>query len=231
MRALGIIPARSGSKGIIDKNIQEIHGKPLLSYTLEEAHKSKLDEVILSTDSKKYQSLIRGTRVKCPILRPEELSTDKALTIDVVHHVLTYLSDLGENFDIIMLLQPTCPLRSHKLINTAIEIMMEDMSIDSIVSVVEVGGNHPFRMKRIENNRLINFIEQGFEDLRPRQELPKIYIRSGSIYCIRREKLREFNSLVGKNVYPLIENLEDYANIDTMDDLYLLKAKLNEKYS
>lgn len=231
MKTLGIIPARSGSKGIKDKNIIQINGKPLLKYTIEEAHKSILNEVILSTDSEVYQRLTKGTRVRCPILRPKELSTDSALTIDVVHHILDYLNKIGENFDIVMLLQPTCPLRSHRLINNSIKIMTEDKSIDSIVSVVEVGGNHPFRMKRIENDRLINFIDQGFEDLRPRQDLPKVYLRSGSIYCIRYNELKRYNSLVGKNVYPIIENPEDHVNLDTIDDLYLLKAKLNEKFA
>jgi CMP-N,N'-diacetyllegionaminic acid synthase len=231
MKSIGIIPARSGSKGVKDKNILEIGGKPLLQYTIESSKDSRLDKIFLSTDSEEYKKISNGTRVSCPELRPKHLASDSALTVDVVRYVVDYLSKRGENFDVVILLQPTCPLRSSEQINTVLDILNRNKEIDSVVSVVDVEGNHPFRMKRIENNRLINFIDQGFEDLRPRQVLPKIYLRSGTIYAIRTEALLKYNSMVGKEVFPLVENSSDYVNIDTVEDVYILKNKLKERNS
>jgi len=226
-KILGIIPARKGSKGVKNKNSLIINGKPLIEYTINSALKSKIDKIVVSTNCSKIQKISIDLGVSSPFLRPEHLATDNALTIDVVKHCLDYYKNIGEDFDIVMLLQPTCPLRSSEMINKAIDKLSSSEDIDSVVSVVDVEGNHPFRMKRIENNKLVNYIDLGFEDMRPRQELPKVYIRSGSIYAIKVDALLKYNGLVGSSVYPLIEESDLAINIDTYHDLHLFENKIN----
>ena len=227
-KVLGIVPARKGSKGVKNKNSLIVNGKPLIQYTLESALKSKIDKLVVSTNCVDIQKMSIDLGVHSPFIRPEHLSTDKALTIDVVKHCIDYYKERGEDFDVIMLLQPTCPLRSSGIINQAINKLSSETDLDSVVSVVDVQGNHPFRMKRIENDKLINYIDLGFEDMRPRQELPTVYIRSGTIYAIRTDALLKYNGLVGQSVFPLIEKHDETINIDTHNDLELFINKLNE---
>jgi CMP-N,N'-diacetyllegionaminic acid synthase len=227
-KVLGIVPARKGSKGVKNKNKLIINGKPLIEYTINSALKSKIDKLVVSTDCVDIRNISLNLGADSPFLRPKELSLDHSLTIDVVKHCLSFYQSLGEHYDTIILLQPTCPLRTFELINAAIEKLDSDPTIDSVVSVVDVEGNHPFRMKRIENDKLVNYIDLGYEDMRPRQQLPKVYIRSGSIYAIRTNALLKLNGLVGKSVYPIVEKNEDSINIDTSYDLHLFKYKLGD---
>lgn len=227
-KVLAIIPARKGSKGVKSKNKYIIGGKPLIQYTIETALKSKIDKVLVSTDCKEIRKISLELGAHAPFLRPKKLSTDNALTYDVVLHAIKYLKDNNEKYDLIILLQPTCPLRTSSIINKSINVLNKNLDVDSVVSVVDVDGNHPFRMKRIENNRLINFLDLGYEDMRPRQQLPKVYIRSGSIYAIRLKKMLEINGLVGGSVFPIIEKNDDVINIDNYNDLMLLKNRIEK---
>ena len=126
------------------------------------------------------------------------------------------------------LLQPTCPLRKVNHIEDCIDLIISN-DVDSVVSVknVAMSGDHPFRMKIIENNFLINFIDQGFEDMRPRQELPDVYIRNGCVYISRADLIREKDILVGDKCLPYVMNEESSTNIDTTADLYVAEFYLN----
>lgn len=182
MRTIGIIPARKGSKGIKGKNTKLLNGIRLIEYTLKAAYQaSQLNDIIISSDCE--ETLKIGENYKCITtgLRPEHLSNDKALTVDVIKHELLELKKKKNEYDIYILLQPTTPFRDYEDIDKCIEILKEKKS-GSIISVADVGGNHPLRMKVIRNKLLYNYIETGVEDMRPRQELPKVYIRNGAIY-------------------------------------------------
>lgn len=218
---LGIIPARKGSKGIKNKNRFIVNGKPLIAYTIIPSLKSELDEVIVSTNCEIIRQISINYGANAPFLRPDYLSTDSALTVDVVKHALEYYEKEKRFFDYIFLLQPTCPLRSKLMINQTIKTLKENKEYDSALSVVDVQGNHPARMKKIVNGNLVNFDNSKKEDMRPRQELPKVYLRSGSIYAIKVETFKKNNSLVGNKVYPIIEKPEDTINIDSPHDLEL----------
>ena len=115
------------------------------------------------------------------------------------------------------MLQPTSPLRTEQHILEAIKIY-ESENVDSLVSLVEVEGNHPFRMKRVIGNKAINFIDQGFEDMRPRQVLPKVYIRNGAIYISKKQLIIGDKSFVGKNCASYLMTTEDSINIDSSLD-------------
>jgi CMP-N-acetylneuraminic acid synthetase len=227
-KILGVIPARGGSKGIPGKNLYEISGKPLIQYTIEACKKSKLlTEFIISTDSEEIASFCQSIGCNSPFVRPANLSTDKALSLPVMLHALDFMErSIEDKYDIVVMLQPTTPLRSHKDIDNAIRILFDERA-DSVISVTEVGGHHPLRMKRIVNGRLINYIDQGVEDMRPRQELPPVYIRNGAIYAANRDVLVENNSFSGNNCHAYNMPPERSINIDTFDDLTLAKEYIN----
>ena len=183
MKILGVIPARGGSKSVNKKNIAEIAGFPLIYYTINEAKKISLfTDLIVSTDDKEIANISKKYGAKVPFMRPLEIAQDDTLSIDVLKHSLFEMEKIkNTEYDAVMMLQPTSPFRNEKHIDESIKIFKET-NADSVVSVVSVEGYHPFRMKRMIGHSLINYIDQGFEDMRPRQVLPKVFIRNGAIY-------------------------------------------------
>tara|TARA_B100001146_G_C16194795_1_gene441060 strand:- start:388 stop:1089 length:702 start_codon:yes stop_codon:yes gene_type:complete len=229
-KVLAIIPARSGSKGVKNKNIKSLNEQPLISYTILQAKKSKLiSKTIVSTDSNEIAEISRSYGAEVPFIRPKKISQDTSLTYDVVKHCIEFFNKENETYDIIVLLQPTTPLRPFKIIDKAIEILLQDKRYNSVVSVVDVDGYHPNRMKVIKNGKLLNYINQGFEDMRPRKKLPKVYIRSGAVYAIRVKNFIAEESLVSKDCAPLIMKYEDTINIDNVSDFNYCESILNRK--
>lgn len=220
-RVLAIIPARGGSKGIPRKNLVPICGRPLIAYTIDAGLQStRITRLVVSTEDEEIATVSKALGADVPFLRPDELATDTARSLPVVRHAVETLED-DENalYDVIIMLQPTTPLRTAQDIDRGIELLLET-GADSVVSVVDVGANHPYRMKRIdEDGRLVNFVEQGFEDMRPRQELPPVYIRSGDLYISRRDIVMEHNALVGSECRAVIIPEQRAVNIDSPIDL------------
>lgn len=227
---LAVIPARGGSKTVPRKNIVSIDGKPLLAYTVEEAQKvPAISDLIVSTDDENIASVAASLGVTVPFLRPAELATDYAQAAPVLLHALSEMETLrGKRYDAIMMLQPTSPLRSATHIQTAVD-MLASSDCDSVVSVVSVGGIHPFRMKRLIGGRLVNFIDQGFEDMRPRQILPPVYIRNGAVYLSRRHVLIEQQQVVGATCLGFEMSAEESINIDDPLDLKMAELLLLER--
>lgn len=227
-KVLGVIPARGGSKGIPKKNIVDLAGKPLINYTIEAAQKaSLLTHLVVSTDDTSIADVARAAGAPVPFMRPAELSTDTAMSLPVVLHALEAMErECACVFDAVMLLQPTAPFRTAEDIDECLRILF-DSGADSVVSVVDVDGYHPLRMKRIVAGRLINYIDQGYEDMRPRQQLPKAYIRNGSVYAVQRDVLLDQNTLVGKDARPYVMPSERSVNIDNMLDLALARLYLS----
>lgn len=230
-KILAIIPARGGSKGIPNKNIKELLGKPLIGYTIEAAKQSKyIDEVVVSTDSETIKTVAKKFGAKIPFLRPQSLSDDYAKSIDVVIHCVKYLEDLNEYYDYIILLQPTSPFRTNIDIDIAIETIIS-ININSLVSVCEVEQN-PVLMRIIENNKLRKIINYERLDLR-RQDLPSYYIFNGAIYINSRDMLFEKKCFVDENTMPFIMSKEKSLDIDTYVDFdiaeILMKENKNDK--
>ena len=135
MRTLGVITARSGSKGIKDKNIRNLNRKPLIAYTIESALQSQyIDEVMVSTNSENYADIARKFGANVPFLRSEKNSTDTAKSVDVLLEVLDEYKKIGQEFDNVVLLQPTSPLRTCRNLNEAFQLFY-DRNADSVVSV------------------------------------------------------------------------------------------------
>ncbi len=228
-KTIGIVPARIGSKGIKQKNIKEIYGKPLISYTFDQIKKSKLiDDFIISSDSDFINKIAMNYGAICNGIRPKHLADDKALTIDVVKYELNKIINLFEKYTHVMLLQPTCPLRQSNHIDQCITKLTEGNG-NSLISVVEAQSHHPLRMKRIHNDKLFNYIDTGYEDMRPRQDLPKVYLRNGAVYLARIEDVISLSTFSNPECIPYIMSEEDSVNIDSESDFFLAKYYLNKK--
>lgn len=226
---LAIIPARGGSKGVPNKNIKFLNGKPLLAYTIECAKASKLiSDIVVSTDSNEIANISLEYGVEVPNLRPTQLSHDTALTIDVISYEVNRLRSLGNNYEYVLLLQPTSPLRTYNHVDNAIKKLLST-NYDTLISVTDVGGHHPLRMKSIHNDILTNYIDTGIEDMRPRNSLPKVYIRNGAIYLKKTVTLLEDHSFGSVNTLPFV--MDDFAsiNIDTPLDFALSEVLIRDQ--
>lgn len=228
-KILAVIPARGGSKGVPGKNIRLLAGKPLIAHTIASAKKSRLiTKLIVSTDDDAIARVARDSGAEVPFVRPAEYATDKALAIDVMKHALESMEKVdGVKYDFLVMLQPTTPLKSEIDIDGSIQKLIET-GCDSVVSVVDVGANHPARMYTIENDRMVSVMDEKVA-MRPRQDLPPVYIRSGAVYACRREVLFEYNALIGKDCRPFIMPEERSVNIDDLRDFYLAEYYLKEK--
>lgn len=218
MKILGIVPARGGSKGVPGKNIRPLAGKPLIVHTLEAAHASGLAQVIVTTDDPSIAAVARAAGGSVPFVRPAELATDTAKSIDVALHALQAMEQReGMRYDAIMLLQPTTPFRTTGDIDQAISLLEHNPEADSVISVVDVEAFHPARMKYMEGDRLIDppFCE-AYEN-QNRQELRPMFIRNGAIYLTRRKTLLA-KSYKGDVCMGLVMPNERSINIDTLHD-------------
>lgn len=215
---LGLIPARAGSKSIPGKNLVDLGGRPLIAWTIEVALQSLLSKVIVSTDSTEIATVCESLGAEVPFIRPATISTDDSLSIDVVIHAL---DSLEEDFDSVMLLQPTSPFRSVSDINNAIQLLVE---ADSVISVEAVGGMHPARMKYIDSDGYL--VDPLFvEDLEnmPRQQLEPLFIRSGAIYLTKIESIRQ-RTFKGTKSKALLLPSSRSINIDSEFDLQIARA-------
>jgi CMP-N-acetylneuraminic acid synthetase len=230
-KILGVIPARGGSKGIPNKNIINLLGKPLINYSIEAALKSAfLTDCIVSTDDENIALIAETAGALVPFMRPKNLSTDTSLSLPVILHALEFMeNEKNIQYDAVMMLQPTTPLRTCNDIDKSIQ-KLHSTGADSVISVVDVGAHHPLRMKKIVDDRLVNYIEQGYEDMRPRQNLPSVFIRNGAIYLANRSTLLQQKTFAGKDcrayTMPAIRSI----NIDTYEDLILAKHYIDNGY-
>ena len=179
-KVLAIIPARGGSKGIPKKNIKAVSGKPMINYTIEAAKGCQyIDKVIVSTDDEEIAEVSMKAGAIVPFLRPDELATDEAKTIDVVMHAIEFYERKAERYDIIVLLQPTSPLRNSEDIQKALEYYIRKGE-KSLVSVSEVTEN-PVLMRQFgENTELTKLVDE--DSTVRRQYMKKYYKVNGAIY-------------------------------------------------
>ena len=216
-KIIAIIPARSGSKGLKDKNIKDLNGKPLIGYTIESATDSRVfDEIIVSTDSEKYAQISRDYGANVPFLRSNQNSTDNAGSWDVVREVL---SKLDEKYDVVVLLQPTSPLRTAEHIKEAIQLFFEK-NADTLCSVCETP--HPmFWCNTLDENlSMKDFV--GEEYRKPRQQLPKSYTINGAIYICKTEQLQCLN-LYSEKSFAYVMPQNSSVDIDSELDFKLVE--------
>lgn len=179
MKILYLIPARGGSKGIKNKNIKELNGKPLIYYTIDFARFFSNDEFIcLSTDSEKIIECAKKNKLLVKFKRPSELATDSASTYEVIIHALNYYKSIGFDFDLVVLLQPTSPFRKASDLKRMIATW--DSSYDMYVSVRESQDSPHFNLYAENKNGLLHRLNDL--GVTRRQDSPKVYALNGSIY-------------------------------------------------
>ena len=220
MNILGVIPARGGSKGIVDKNIIELNGKPLITYTIESAIMSKIDKVVVTTDSKKIASIASQYEVEI-LIRDSKLATDNSLMLPVIKDVYKRQS---LKFDYIITLQPTSPFRNFKHIDEAINKLLNDSQADSLVSVVKVPHNYsPESILIKEKNKLKNYIDGN--PIYRRQDKNIYFARNGpSIIINDTLKLMNNNSFYSENTISYEMSKLSSMDIDDVEDLKIAQA-------
>lgn len=230
MKVLAIIPARGGSKGVPRKNILDIKGKPLIWYSIEAGLEAKkrgiIDELIVSTDDEEIAEISKKAGANVPFIRPDYLSNDTAKSVDVMIHAYGYYKELGNEFDTILLLQPTTPLRTVDDINTAMQIY-ENSKASSLIScykeeyICDLVSYH----KEGEFAIALNPKHNGGGR---RQELPDLYVRNGAIYITSVEQMISNNRVFDDVPAMYVMSKENSINIDCMDDVELLRWKLSK---
>ncbi len=225
MNTLAVITARSGSKGIKNKNIRQLNGKPLIAYTIESALQSHyIDEVMVSTDSDVYADIAKKFGAVVPFLRSNRNSEDMSKSVDVLLEVLDEYEKREKYFDNIVMLQP--PLRTYKNLNEAFDLFYEK-NADSVVSVCECEHSPLLSGILPDDWSLFEFIKS--ENNLRRQELQKFYRLNGAIYISKVTALKEIRSFYGENSYAYIMKQRESIDIDTELDFeyadFLLKRQ------
>lgn len=235
LEILAVIPARGGSKGIPGKNIKDFSGHPLLAYSIEAAKKSKLvTRIIVSTDDEDIANVGKKYNAEVPFLRPDELAQDNSLDFPVFEHLLKTL-DTNENYrpDIVVQLRPTSPIRPEGIVDEAIQLLIDNPSVDSIRGVVPSGQN-PHKMWKVSEsgklNPLLNVEGVAEPYNAPRQKLPKTYWQTGHIDAIRTSTIVTKKSLTGDIIFPLFLDDKYTIDIDNMPDWFRAEQMLTNKF-
>ncbi len=221
-----LIPARAGSKGLKAKNLAQLSGKPLIAWTIEAAKKSAyLDRIAVSTDDQKIAEVSRKFGAQVPFIRSKELARDESPCLDVVLDYLSFTNKQSEFFDILVLLQPTSPLRDFKDIDRAIELLFEKKA-KAIVSVSEA-EHHPLKSNLLPDNHCLkDFIKPGNLN-KNRQELGKFYRENGAVYVADCDYLNQEKSFYGQETFAYIMPQERSIDIDSIIDLKLAESLKN----
>jgi len=222
---LVVIPARSGSKGLKNKNTKLFNGKPLIAWTVEEAKKVfHKNDICISTDSEDIAKLVYDeTGVKVPFLRPNNLSDDHASSRDFMLHAIEHYESKGFSYKWIVMLQCTSPLRNEKHIKEALTLVEDDL--DMLISVYETDSN-PYYLHRLisEDNRLIPLFNNSFKR---RQDCPKVYELNGAVYVIKVDSIKFLEINDFQNIKPYI--MDKRSSIDIDDEIDFKIAEFIEK--
>lgn len=227
MKNIAVIPARSGSKGLKNKNIKELNKKPLMVYSIEAAQKAGIYDCIhVSTDSEQYAEIARRYGAEVLFLRDNENSSDMATTWDAMRYVLRKYKNLGKDFDVITVLQPTSPLRTWEDICNAYKIFINKKA-DSVIGVSAMEHSPLWSNTLPEDGCLDGFIRPELNG--PRQKLSEYYRINGAIYIIKVQFLLECGNLYGKHGYAYIMPKERSIDIDDEMDFAMAEFLINRR--
>lgn len=228
--AIAIIPARAGSKGLPGKNIRPLCGKPLIAWSIETALKSRyLDEVLVSTDGDEIARVAVDYGANVPFRRPPKFSSDTATTLSAVKHALDYYRDkFGRLFEIVVLMEPTSPLREDEDIDLMLERLTQEWDdFDSIVSLGEV-REHPSIMKRLAERGIEPFCPEVAQNSRRQDNLPA-YFPYGVAYVVKTRSLVQEETFYTKRcTYYLIKRYQNYE-IDDLHDFLCVEAVMKHE--
>lgn len=230
MKSLYLVPARGGSKGIPGKNIKPLNGKPLIYYTIEFARQFVNDEdICVSTDSDDIISVTNAIGLNVPFKRPDHLATDTSSSFDVILHSLQYYKEFGfKEYDIVILLQPTSPLREKWHLEQALSLFATNS--DMVVSVYESGFNPYYNLYEINSQGFLELSKKTTTPHTRRQDIPEVYAYNGSMYIINVKSLYQYKSL---DEFPRIRHYKmdkKYSiDLDTLSDWQYCEFLLRDK--
>ena len=230
MNILAIIPARSGSKGVPDKNIKLLGGKPLIAYSIAAAKKSKLiNRVIVTTDSEIYAELAKEYGSEVPFLRPAEIAGDYSTDYEFMKHVIDWL-DENENYypDFVLNLRPVTPFRDPRLIDKAIETLIDSSEATSLRSAHEMPET-AYKMCEIDGGYIKSICNGSFDHdnaNKPRQAFPTTFTPNGYVDVMRTSYINKNKLLYGNRVKAFITPVS--YEVDTLDDFNLLEWLINK---
>ncbi len=228
MEILGIIPARGGSKGVPDKNIRILAGKPLICWTIEYALASRfITRLIVTTDSKKILEESRVCGAETPFLRPDYLARDETPSNDALIHALEFLKEKESYIpDFFVELQPTSPLRKTEHIDGALEILVSN-NYDSVVSVVKT-EEHPAWMKTIDTEGRLKPYISGPDNYHRRQDLPEVFSLNGAIYAANTGIFLREKDYYTNNTVPYVMDRISSIDIDSVFDFRIAEMLMEE---
>tara|TARA_B100001059_G_scaffold236316_2_gene286174 strand:+ start:1000 stop:1686 length:687 start_codon:yes stop_codon:yes gene_type:complete len=225
MKFLVIIPARGGSKGIPNKNIIDVCGKPLIQYTIDSALKLKesklVERVIVSTDCHKIADISESLGAEIPFLRPSSISNDSSKTIDSIIHALSHYEKLGFFYDAVIILQPTSPLRNYEDLMNSLDFFIAQ-PCDSLISAYKEETINRLIMYH-KNGDIAHPLDKNHNVGVRRQEHDSVYIRNGAIYITKTDYIKKSNKIIATTPLLFEMSKTNSINIDSYSDLEYLR--------
>jgi len=231
MKILAVTLARGGSKSVTKKNIKKINGIPLIGYTIREALKSKLiNRYIVSTDDIEIKNISESLGADVPFIRPKNLAGDSSSSVSALQHAVSWVENQEKiTYDYVVELMCTNPLKDVHDIDKCINKLITS-NADSVIAVHKLEDHHPSRIKKIINDKIVDFCVPEILESRRQDLRPFAYIRSGSIYALKRDYLMQKNARYGsENSRPYILNEEKAINVDTQFDFLLAEQIIKNK--
>ncbi len=231
-RVLALVPARAGSKGLPNKNIRPLHGKPLLAWPVEAARASRyVDRVVISTDDAHYAELARQAGADAPFLRPADLASDTAPSIGFILHALDTLEQDGDRYDYLILLEPTSPLTEASDIDRALEQLDAGRAhADAIVGVSALVSTHPAFAVRIAGEGVIApYAVPSFGQMPRRQDTEPLFSLDGSLYASSVEALRRERGFCHARTLPYVTPRHKSLEVDDLIDFICIEAILAQR--
>jgi N-acylneuraminate cytidylyltransferase/CMP-N,N'-diacetyllegionaminic acid synthase len=223
-----VIPARGGSKGVPRKNIKPLAGKPLIAYTIEQSLQSEyIDRTIVSTEDKEIADISRKYGAEVPFMRPDVLAGDQVATVDVLLHAIKWLEEEDKyNFEILVLLHTTTPLRTVIDIDACIDLLVSSEA-GNVFSVTEAHRNPYFNIVEADNNGIATLAKKG--DFTTRQSAPKVYDMNSSIYVWWKDILKSEKKIFLKNSLIYIMPKERSLDIDDNLDFKIAEFLITDQ--
>ena len=220
---LGVIPARGGSKRLPNKNIRMLAGKPLIAWTIEAAQKAKrLTDYLVTSDASPIIDAAKNYGAPVPFTRPAELATDTVRNIEVVAHALKFMETEKQLvYDIIILLQPTSPIRNPVHIDKAVDMLWES-ALDSVVSV-----KGPFKKRDPILKAIRNGVLEDFCPVEDPTDAEPFYLYNAALYGVKRDYFIKHNKLISPRQVPLVMDPIHSVDVDTKTDFLMAETYLN----
>ncbi len=221
-KVLAVIPARGGSKGLPGKNIKSLQGKPLIAWSIELANRSSLiDRVVVSTDDAEIAEIAKAAGADIPFLRPAELASDSSPTKDALVHCV---ENLNENYDMLVLLQPTSPLRTIETMEACIHLCAD--AGKTVISVSE--SKKPVEWMFYRHDKGFNYVMNGIHTPTRRQDCKPVYYVDGNVYCLPISGMQDSHDIFNEHSLTVVSQEQESVDIDTIEDFkyceYLLKG-------